>query len=65
MIFYGIGTAAYAMFLQMARRWPRLVVQWSLVEQAQSCYGTPQRLRLKIRCITAVILFGAAGTSSY
>jgi hypothetical protein len=64
MIFYGIGTATYAMFLQMARRWPQLMMQWSIVEQTQGCYGTSQRLRLKIRCITALILSGAAGISS-
>ncbi|XP_023708030.1 gustatory receptor for sugar taste 64f [Cryptotermes secundus] len=60
MIFYGIGTATYAMFLEIARRWPRLMVQWSTVEQKQSCYGPSRRLRLKIRCITAMILSGAA-----
>jgi hypothetical protein len=61
MIFYGIATAAYVSFLQLARGWPQLLVQWSAVEQAQRCYGRPRFLRLKIRCVTAALLSGAAG----
>ncbi|XP_021936078.1 gustatory receptor for sugar taste 64f-like isoform X3 [Zootermopsis nevadensis] len=60
MIFYGIATATYGAFLHLAGRWPRLVVQWSAVEHAQSCYGSSKSLRLKIRCITALLLAGAA-----
>jgi hypothetical protein len=61
MIFYGIAAATYVLFLRLARGWPQLLVQWSCLEEAQRCYGTPRYLRCKIRGVTAALLFGAAG----
>jgi hypothetical protein len=61
MTFYGIAAATYVFFLWLARGWPQLLEQWSSLEQAQCCYGTPRYLRCKIRCVTAALLFGAAG----
>jgi hypothetical protein len=64
MTFYGIAAATYVFFLRLARCWPRLMVQWSSLEEEQRCYGIPHYLRCKIRCVTAALLFGAAGTTS-
>jgi hypothetical protein len=64
MTFYGIAAATYVFFLRLARCWPQLLVQWSSFEQEQRCYGAPHYLRCKIRCVTAALLFGAAGITS-
>jgi len=61
MTFYGIAAATYVFFLRLASGWPQLLLQWSSLEQAQRCYGTPHYLRCKIRCVTAALLSGAAG----
>jgi hypothetical protein len=64
MTFYGIAAATYVFFLRLARGWPQLLVQWSSMEHAQRCYGTPRHLLCKIRFVTTALLFGAAGIMS-
>ena len=64
MTFYGIAGTTLILFLRLARGWPQLMVQWSTLEEAQRRYGTPRYLRIKIRCVTAALFFGASGIIS-
>ncbi|PNF40292.1 hypothetical protein B7P43_G05776 [Cryptotermes secundus] len=58
-VFFGTVTVTYMLFLQLARQWPNLAVEWENLEISQKHYGYPRRLRLKIMIVTTVVLTGA------
>ncbi|KAJ9573599.1 hypothetical protein L9F63_009015, partial [Diploptera punctata] len=58
-VFFGCVTAMYMLFLQLARKWPNLVIQWENLELSQRRYGYPKFLNRKVKLITAIILVGA------
>lgn len=58
-VFFGTVTVTYMLFLQLARQWPNLAVEWENLEISQKHYGYPKRLHLKIMVITTIVLTGA------
>jgi gustatory receptor len=62
-VFFGTVTVTYMLFLQLARQWPNLAVEWENLEISQKNYGYPRRLHLKIMIVTTTVLTGALGTN--
>jgi hypothetical protein len=60
-IFFGTVTITYILFLQLARHWPNLMVEWENLELSQKRYGHPRRLHVKINIVTTAVLIGALG----
>jgi gustatory receptor len=60
-VFFGTVTVTYMLFLQLARQWPNLMVEWENLELSQKHYGYPRRLHFKIKIITTAVLTGALG----
>jgi gustatory receptor len=60
-VFFGTVTVTYMLFLQLARQWPNLAVEWENLEISQKHYGYPRRLQLKIMTVTTIVLTGALG----
>lgn len=60
-VFYGLGFACCACFMNLARSWPRLEELWQRIEHEHIKYGYPKNLRLKINVMSAVTLAVALG----
>lgn len=60
-VFFGTVTVTHMLFLQLARQWPNLAVEWENLEISQKHYGYPRRLHLKIMIVTTVVLTGGLG----
>ena len=60
-MFFGSVTAMYLLFLQLARRWPNLAIEWEDLELSQRHYRYPKCLNRKVKFVTTLILIGALG----
>lgn len=57
---------ASIMFLQLAKRWPRLIKEWTIVETAMdTCYGWPKYYDLRIKTLTIIVFLLTTGTWEY
>ncbi|CAH1721874.1 unnamed protein product [Aphis gossypii] len=55
-IFYGASLVLYIVFIHMARKWPKVMEKWELMEREMKQYGYPLNTAFKFKILTSIII---------